>query len=319
MPFWFGKKHNSGLKFRTVVLPGNVGTVSLPTSYGAELENEETLLAAPDDSNVIVLRFSCISITSRDGGDADVESVVRDKAREKGLDYRRYGAHGVSTYQQESEEDGVPLVVRFWELGSKGTVVILSATIDRDSQRSSVVRKTLDAIPGILESVTITKSHRVVRSGDDEVEVTEQVVEPAPQEIRPFAAAEAAWLRDGLAQARALSLKYGSGGELDPPELDRIFSRWLNDEEEKEPDDEMANALGAAFGNYFVEQHGFRWIVVTDEYGTEVAVRHARGETTGFPRASVAKRIEDRQPEFFQNLSIVLIDHVANSDSPPGT
>src|SRR5690606_35243220 len=99
--------------------------------------------------------------------------------------------------------------------------------------------------------------------------------------------------------AQELSLAYGSGSLLDPEELDRVFSRWTLEEGEKEPPHVVANALGAAFGEYLVERHGFSWAVVTDAYGTEFAVTHPLGKTTAFPRASVEKRIENGQTEFF--------------------
>jgi hypothetical protein len=58
---------------------------------------------------------------------------------------------------------------------------------------------------------------------------------------------------------------------------------------------------------------GFCRVVVTDEYGTEYAVRHTIGETMAFPRASVQKRIEDRCPEFFQNVYLIVLDQLKRS------
>ena len=86
------------------------------------------------------------------------------------------------------------------------------------------------------------------------------------------------------------------------------------DEEEKEADDLVANALGAMFGDFLVENHGFRWVVVTDEYGAEYAIKHSIAETMAFPRSSVQKRIEDRCPEFFQDLYVGILDHLKRSE-----
>ena len=108
--------------------------------------------------------------------------------------------------------------------------------------------------------------------------------------------------------AASLGLKYGSGGDLTPDELDLVFSRWTFDDDDKESSDSVADALGVAFGDYLVENHEFRWVIVTDEYGTANAVRHRDSEVMTFPTSSVAKRIEDNEPECFKILLAMLLD-----------
>jgi hypothetical protein len=117
-----------------------------------------------------------------------------------------------------------------------------------------------------------------------------------------------------LDRARALGLNYGSGGELGPEELDRVFSRWMHEHGEKEQNAHIADALGAAFGAFLVQHHGFEWVVVTDEYGTEYAVKHQVKDAIAFPRASVEKRIEDNEPEFFQNVYLLILNTLKNAD-----
>jgi len=313
MLFWSRKP--AGPEFRPVTLPGEVGTISLPSALTVEMEDDETLMAYPDPGNFITLRFSSISIVKKGSDDKPVaETHIRNKAAEQGYQYVQAGKHGVAVTQEESEQDGHLLLIKYWYVGSKNTVVIVSATILKSSLKSALVRQTLEHMPRILESLEITKSHHVIVSGDNEIEFTEQVVDPAPQETRPFAAAEDAWLEEADRHSRELSIQYGSGGELDPEELDRIFSRWMNEPGEKESDEIVANSLGAAFGSYLVEHHGFQWIVVTDEYGTEYAVRHDLNHTIAFPRASVQKRIENGQAEFFNHVFLIILDQVRRAE-----
>jgi len=72
----------------------------------------------------------------------------------------------------------------------------------------------------------------------------------------------------------------------------------------------VANALGAAFGTWLVDRHDFQWAVLTDASGTEYVVKHKVGETTAYPRASVQKRIESKQPEFFHNMYLIILDQL---------
>lgn len=301
-------------QFRAVSLPGEVGSVSLPAHFVTEMEDDQTLLAYPPGEDTVALRFSSISVFKKGSDENPAEKYVKEKAAEEGVSCTEIADKSVLSHEEEeSEQDGVPLVVRFWEVGTKSTVVIVSATIIRAKRNHRMVKKTLDAMPSILGSLEVTTAHRVIEADGREVMATVRTVDPTPQSTRPFGPAEEQWLETSLNSAGALGLKYGSGGELTPEELDQVFSRWLSEVGEKEPGELVANALGAALGSYLVEHHGFAWVVLTDEYGTEYAVRHPVGQTTGFPRASVEKRIERREPEFFQDVYLMLLDQLRRS------
>ncbi len=97
--------------------------------------------------------------------------------------------------------------------------------------------------------------------------------------------------------------------------MDTIFARWLNDEDPKEEPDVVANALGAAFGEWFVERLGFQWMVITDQYGSEYAVRHKLEENTAFPRASVEKRIKSRETEFFDSIYLIVLQNLKAAEA----
>ncbi len=133
-------------------------------------------------------------------------------------------------------------------------------------------------------------------------------VEPMAQKITPFGPSENAWLEENRQLAAAMGIKYGSGGALTLEELDVVFGRWTLEVEDKEPAMTVANALGSAFGDFVVEQHGFSWVVVTDQYGTDYAVKHPVLELIAFPSSSVAKRIERNEPECFVNLRTAILD-----------
>ena len=313
MAFWFGKK-NQSTELREATLPGEMGTISFPTDFVVQMESQQTIIAQPERTDAINLRASSFSLHRDDCDDETAgKFVVQQMAEERALPYTEIGDKGMLSYEEASEQDGVPLVLKFWYIGSMNTVVIFSASIIRAEQDSKAVKDVLDTIPDILESLKITTIYRAIAAEDRKVEAYATTTDPIPQTIVPFGPNEIAWLEEGLEAALALGVKFGSGGDLTPEELDVVFSRWMHDDEEKEADDLVANALGAAFGSYLVEQHGFRWVVVTDEYGTEFAVRHDIGETKAFPRSSVQKRIEDKCSEFFQNVYLIVLDQLKRS------
>ncbi|MBN1919266.1 MAG: DUF3806 domain-containing protein [Verrucomicrobia bacterium] len=308
--FW-RKRKNKITEFRFVQLPGDVGRVSVPADFVVEMEDDSTLMACPRGEETITLRFSSISAVLKEPGEDGGRSFVKRSAAREGRSYSELpGGKGVESYREESERDGVSRLDHFWIVGCRNTVVIISAAVPESRLHDGVVKATLAAMPVILESLEVTKVHGIVESGDKEVFFTVQTTDPTPQSVRSFDMAEEQWLETGLNQARALGLRYGTGGELTPEELDRVFSRWMAEHEGKESGDLVASALGAAFGAFFVEQHRFRWMVVTDEYGTDYAVQHALGQTMAFPCSSVRKRIERGEPEFFQDIYLMILDQL---------
>lgn len=306
---WWPWGKNKSSKFVTYDLPGEVGTIALPATWQVDLEDDaSTLVAWPPDSDVITLRVSSLSFAAPNQDESVAKNIVRKRALDEGHDFREDGGKGIASYRRESDANGDPLELQFWEVGSKNTLVIISATIFQAALDTAIVRETLAAIPEVVRQTHITKLHQIIESGDDRVSATLESVEPHPQKIVPFGPRERKWLEGNEAASDEMSRKYGSGGSADPGELDRIFARWMQEDDAKESDELVANALGAAFGNFLVENHGFRWVVVTDEYGAEFAVRHEVGETTVFPRAAIEKRIERQEPEVFHGIHLVLMD-----------
>lgn len=285
-------------------LPGDVGTVLIPESLAVEMEGDETLLAYAN-GDVIVLRFTCLSFASKgSSSEYAMQEYLQARAAREHLEYQSDGDNGVLAYQKSSEHDGQPLRIFSWDVGSKQTLVIISATIYPQDIDESVVKRVLNLMPRVVGSVKITRTHLVVADEEGlEVTVTDDVVEPCEQEYVPFEAADFAWLDESRQNARALSLKYGDGGELTPASLDVIFGRWMFDEDvEKEEGDIVASALGASFGDYLVEHLNFSWLIVKDSRSAEPAVKHGQVHSIAYPRASVVKRIEDRKSDFFRGL-----------------
>lgn len=254
MGWWFNKRNT---RMRVLVLPDEVGRVSIPAGYHSEFEDDSTLLVYPRSAESINLRFTCISFTKKDCSEAGGLEFIRDRAQEQNYLLQELPDKAVVSYEKESVEDGVALIIKYWEVGSKNTVVIISATIIKDRQDAPIVRETLKTMPKILKSLEITKLHRVIEDSGRIVEATVQLAEPTPQATRPFATGENKWLEENIARAKLLGAKYGTGSELTPEELDVIFSKWLHQSAHKEGPDTIVNALGAAYGEYLVKQHGF--------------------------------------------------------------
>jgi Domain of unknown function (DUF3806) len=314
MLFWKKKSIDESLQPRD--LPGEVGRVSLPAWLTVEMENDSTLIASPPENDAIALRISSLSFTKKDDpGGIAAETHARRQAADRGVPCETFAGKPVFTYDEPSTgADGNPLTIRFWMVGAKTTLVVISASISSSKQKDATVRRLLDAMRPILESITITTTHLVASHDGQEANLTTKAVDnPPPQQIVPFGPAENIWLEKSRDAAGHLCIKYGSGGDLTPKELDVVFGRWMADCDQKESPQAVAEALAAAFGEHLVDREGFGWVVVTDSYGTEYAIR--KGETVAFPQSSVMKRIERNETEFFQSLEVGILHTLK---CPPG-
>ena len=85
------------------------------------------------------------------------------------------------------------------------------------------------------------------------------------------------------------------GGELSVERLDDLWAAVLEDDP-TDPNPAI-NMVGLAFGQLLAGRLGLSWVALTDEHGTEIAVR-GRVDFTVFPTNFIAKRYERRETNF---------------------
>ncbi len=303
--FGFGRKKGSEV-FKTVNLPGEAGTISIPSFFTTELEDDTTLLAYSKEEDAINLRVSILDITPKSDSQTAAYTSVLENAQDEKHEYILLKGKCYVEREEETEEAGVPLISKQWEIGIGNTLVILSASIIKAKANQQIVKKILSKIPEIIESIQITIRHETIETEGGRVHAIFQTVDPWPHTIESFGPNEKRWLEDNLYRARQLGIKYGSGGQLTPQELDIIFSRWALENGLKEDNETISNALGAAFGAYLTDHLGLDWFVMADEQCREYMVKHREKKIMAFPRSSIYKRIIRGEAEFFHGIYMFL-------------
>jgi hypothetical protein len=115
--------------------------------------------------------------------------------------------------------------------------------------------------------------------------------------------AERAWIATNLASTRQLVAELSGASDLEPSALDVAYATWFaqHDVESEDPNP-IINAFGIAFGQYLVDQLQLKWVVASDEHGTEMAVHGQPGDILVYPPNLVAKRYSARETDFFAPL-----------------
>ena len=81
-------------------------------------------------------------------------------------------------------------------------------------------------------------------------------------------------------------------------DFDEAFRLWQNEKKPRYTQQQVMEIMGAHLGNTLAKDLDMEWVVVTDEYGTDYAVRGKKYEAMSFPFSSVMKRIESNEHDF---------------------
>jgi Domain of unknown function (DUF3806) len=119
---------------------------------------------------------------------------------------------------------------------------------------------------------------------------TTEAEQPAYERVEPLNDAEQQWVAENVAEAKQML-----AGDLTVAGLDDLWATLLRDDP-ADPNPGI-NMVGLAFGQLLAERLGLSWVALTDEHGTEIAVR-GRSDFTVFPTNFVAKRYEGRETGF---------------------
>jgi hypothetical protein len=118
------------------------------------------------------------------------------------------------------------------------------------------------------------------------------------------------WIISYLRKLRKY-LEYKSGQNLqevpEPKFLDEYFQVALDDlKRGKINGDDLVNMFGAGFGQYFEEKTDFKWVIYSDKYGTDLAIRNTITGVIGFPLSSTSKRLFDEYAGTFEGIFVAL-------------
>jgi hypothetical protein len=155
---------------------------------------------------------------------------------------------------------------------------------------------------------------------DVEVPVKTAITQNESQKRIDFQITDNLWLKQNLEKARELKDEYWEkpmppDKEFMPHVLDEVFNSWTNDKSKtkKEPDF-VINSLGAAFGQYLVDHYNMKWIMISDEYGTDYAGLHKKWDIIAYPLSSVKKSIDQNKVDFFKNIELIIKEQIKEAE-----
>jgi hypothetical protein len=127
------------------------------------------------------------------------------------------------------------------------------------------------------------------------------------QEIAELTEKEQQWTVLQLQAASGFVEKFSPqdrGTQVTLAALDRAFAAWITTHPtDADVINETINGIGIYFGQALVDGLGMKWVIVSDDLGTDLAVLGlpGRGDVLVFPANFVAKRWERREINFLED------------------
>ena len=154
-----------------------------------------------------------------------------------------------------------------------------------------------------------------IETPDGEVVAHDTNVDATPQTVTVVDGDDLAWLQsldDGGPQF--VSHYLPDVAEPSLKDYDAAFRAWQLDESSQYTDKQVIQLVGGYLGNKCVADFDMEWVTVTDEFGTDYAVRSTRVEVMSFPLSTVLKRIEDKQYDFVHGVYYAVKEMLTNGE-----
>jgi Domain of unknown function (DUF3806) len=167
---------------------------------------------------------------------------------------------------------------------------------------------------------------KTVENGAVTTKTTTIPAESLPQTIAPVSSEFLAGIDALAAQGNSFVASYFP--KVENPTLkdfDAAFQRWQKEKKRRYTDQEVLGILGAYLGNKLVADFQMQWVEVTDQYGTDYAVRqknkaskvpdNAVVEVMTFPFSSVTKRIQSNEHDFLVGVYFTVQQAMVKADN----
>lgn len=140
-----------------------------------------------------------------------------------------------------------------------------------------------------------SKKTETFETSSGSVTTTVETVESVPQTIVAADKKEIAEIDELAAKAKMFVATFLPGASTPTlKDCDEALYRWQR-AKGRYTDKQITSMLGAYLGNKLISDFQMEWVVVTDQNGTDYAVRAKKYEVMSFPFSSVSKRIEKNQ------------------------
>lgn len=181
------------------------------------------------------------------------------------------------------------------------------------SHRFTILLILLGALPSTAMSETSTTTTFDTPAGS--ITTITKTVDPTPQKIVSASRKEVMEMDELATQAKGFLATYLPGvANPSLADFDQAFHLWQREKKRRYKEAQVVKMLGAYLGNQLAADFQMEWVVVTDQDGTDYAVRAKKFEVMSFPFSSVEKRVERNQYDFMVGIYYIVKHTIETGD-----
>src|SRR5436190_181471 len=128
--------------------------LELPEPFSLETEDDGTICAfLTDFHEMLAVRFSSITVEAKapkQTKDIDLAADTLARGRKENRETAQAGDKAWYHEDQDSEQDGRPIWIRFWHVGCRNSQIIISLCCDAEAKEHAQVLETLDLVPKLI-------------------------------------------------------------------------------------------------------------------------------------------------------------------------
>ena len=197
-------------------------------------------------------------------------------------------------------------------MGVVSNIIDALRRIGKPTEKTAIARQDQD-----LAGKEVLERHRqLIRDPGGDFHAFIVTTKPLPETVHILTDEEVHPLHENVAYGIEFLKRFDAynGTEWTLDNLDAAFASWLNASDRRGYSDEaVIELLGAMFGHYCNSQLNMRWIKLTDQDGTTLAVEGVLKGFRGFPYQTISKRIPDSEYGFFKPVFALLKSNEAEA------
>ncbi len=266
-------------------------SIKVPSHYYSDWEEENAILYDPE-CDYIEIRISVLTVEPKNPEDvAPMFEDIVEREKEAGRQASVIGDKSYFTYTKDSESDGIPIRLFFYEIGYRCHCILISVTVPSDRLEEPAVGKVLGDVEAMIPTIEAVPTEGPT------------IFEPKYTDLAEIDRRISAVL--GIREEE-IERTHKSGRT--PKSIQRILdSGKLGADNTFE-----LQSLGLAFGDYIrYTDDAFHWAVVSDEYGRDLCLQYKALAMTVFPLTMISKRVEDGEKFDVAALSVALVDKIS--------
>jgi len=160
-----------------------------------------------------------------------------------------------------------------------------------------------------------TRTPVTVKTPEGNVSAYKSTVDPTPQKIAAVSGDELKRLQSLDERGPGFVAAYlPNTPEPSLKDYDLAFRAWQVSKAPEHSNEQVVEILGGYLGNKCVADLDMEWVTVTDEFGTDYAVRSKSVELMAFPFSTVLKRIENEEHDFLHDVYHTIKQSLASAD-----